>query len=308
MSQKLVDGEFLAKLLDGSFETEMGRVDEAVLAAPELFGGGDGSEVRTIGTFPAQVIVLNSDGEFFRAAFSVSEETGAIELGEVERLDVPVREASELGAQARQESIGAVEALLAGDEEEADARLGALYEMVRSGVRVTAEGVEDDFLETFSEDPAWLGSLRENEAAVISFVGAEAGREYPAPKFVDAELDNVQSRAVVGDALLRLQESLREMQESVVSARSIDEESQLHVESSEDASTAAQAFFEFVAEYGTDLDGTIAMVEDAIALREDGTLGSLARVHDGVAARMKDMGLAAAFSEKFARRFDQPQA
>lgn len=308
MSQKLVDSEFLAKLLDGSFETAMGKVDEAILARPELFGGDDGSDVRTIGTFLDHAIVLNSDGEFFRADFVVSEDTGAIELGQVERLEVPVKEASELGAQAREESRLAVEALLAGDEDGANVHMGSLYEMVRSGVRVTAEGVEDDFLEFFSEEPAWLKALRENESSVVSFVGAEARREYPAPKFDGVELDGVQSRAAVGAALSRLHESLRELQESVVDARSVDEESRLHVESSEDASMAAQSFFDFVTEYGTDLDDTIALVEDAMAVREDGTLGSLARVHDGVAARMRDMGLAAAFSEKFARRFDQPQA
>jgi hypothetical protein len=304
MSQKLVDGEFLAKLLDGSFEVAMGKVDEAVLAHPELFGGEGGSDIRTIGTFLDHAIVLNSDGEFFRASFAVSEETGAVELGAVDRLEVPVKEASELGAQAREESKLAIEALLAGDEDEADAHMGALYEMVRSGVRVTAEGVEDDFLRLFSEEPDWLKALQDQESSVVSFVGAEAGREYPAPKFDGVEL----SRGTVGTALSRLHEGLRELQESVSGARSLDEESRLHVEASEDASMAAQSFFEFVAEYGADLDDTIALVEDAIAVRDDGTLGSLARVHDGVAARMKDMGLAAAFSEKFARRFDQPQA
>jgi hypothetical protein len=308
MSQKLVDGGFLAKLLSGSFEASMGKVDEAVSAQPELFGGSEGTEIRTIGTFPAHAIVLNDDGEFFRASFGVNEETGAVELGEVERLDVPVREVTELGAQMRAESLEAVEAILRGDDETADVRLGSLYEMVRSGVRLTAEGVEDDYLEAFSEDPDWMVALRENQESVETFVGAEANRELPGPKFESIDVEDTRSRKVVVVALRRLHEGLKRLHRDVSAARSIEEEALLRVEGEEDASMATEAFVDFVSEYGAQLDDTIGLVEDAIAVSEDGTLGSLARVHDGVASRMKDMGLAAAFSEKFARRFDQPQA
>jgi hypothetical protein len=310
-SRKLVDGEFLSKLLGGSYEVVMGQVDEAVSSQPELFGGEDGDDVRTIGTFSNHAIVLNDNGEFFRTSFSVSEETGALELGEVERIDVPVRETSELSAEVRTESMRAVRALLDEDDDEADNRLGSLFELVQSGVKLTAEGVEDDLLEMGEDDPDWLVAVRENEQGMTRFVGAEANQELPKPRFETfiAEGDNGDDRhrRVIGASLRALRESLLRMQDSIAVARRSDGEYRIPKED-EDNTMVVEDFVEFTREFGADLDATVGLVEDAISVSEDGTLKSLARVHDGVAARVKEMGLAAAFSEKFARRFDQPQA
>lgn len=311
-SRKLVDGEFLAKLLSSSFETMMGQVDEAVSARADLFGGEDG-EVRTIGTFPSHAIVLNENGEFFRVSFSVNEGTGdGIELGEVERIDVPVKEVSDLSSEVRTESARAVDALLSGDDDEADIRLGSLYEMVRSGVKLTAEGVEDEFLAAFEEEPDWIVAVRENETSMSQFVGAEANQDLPRPKFetfiIEGENGDDRHRKVIAAALRRLFESLGRMQNAIAVARRIDGEYRLPTGDETNPAMVSEDFVEFVSEFGTDLDATVGLVEDAIAVSDDGTLKSLARVHDGVAARVKGMGLAAAFSEKFARRFDQPQA
>jgi len=309
-SRKLVDGEFLSKLLGGSYEMMMGRVEEVVSEQADLFGGEDG-EVRTIGTFPNHVIVLNDSGEFFRASFSVSEETGGVELGEVKRIDVPVREVSELGTEVRTESRRAVDALLEGDDDEANVRLGSLYEMVRSGVRLTAEGVEDDLL-AFDAEPDWVVAVRENESSMAQFIGAEANQDLPKPRFetfiAEGDNDDDRHRKVIAAALTRLHEGLGRMQNGIAVARRINGEYRLPTGDETNATMVAEDFVEFVEEFGTDLDATIELVEDAIAVSDDGTLKSLARVHDGVATRVKEMGLAAAFSEKFARRFDQPQA
>lgn len=309
-SRKLVDGDFLSKLLSGSFETIMGQVDEAVASQPDLFGG-EGGEVRTIGTFANHAIVLNDGGEFFRARFVVSEDTGGIELGDVERIDVPIREVSELGSEVRTESRQAVEALLSGNDDEADNHLGSLYEMVRSGVRLTAEGVED-FMLSLEKEPEWLAAVRENEPSMAQFVGAEANQDLPKPKFetylAEGEENDSRHRKVITAALGRLCESLGRMQNGIAVARRIDGEYRLPTGDETNATMVSEDFLTFVSEYGTDLDATVGLVEDAISVSEDGNLKSLARVHDGVAARVKEMGLAAAFSEKFARRFDQPQA
>jgi len=310
-SRTLVDGDFLSQLLGRSYESVMGQVDEAVSEKADLFGGDDG-EVRTIGTFSNHAIVLNDSGEFFRASYSVNEETGEVELGDVERIDVPVKEVSELSSEVRVESRRAVDALLSGNDDEADVRLGSLYEMVRSGVKLTAEGVEDKFLDSFGDEPEWVVAVRENESNMSQFVGAEANADFLKPKFetfiAEGENADVRYRRVVGADLQRLLEELRRMQDSIAVARRVDGGYCLTTGDETDPELVSEDFLGFVREYGSDLDATVGLVEDAIAVSEDGTIKSLARVHDGVAARMKDMGLAAAFSEKFARRFQQPQA
>ena len=287
----------------------MGQVDEAVAAKPDLFGGGDGGEVRTIGTFPNHAIVLNDSGEFFRTSFVVSEDTGGIVLGEVERIDVPVREASELSGEVRTESRLAVEALLGGDDDEADNRLGSLYEMVRSGVRLTAEGVED-FMLSLEQEPEWIVAVQDNESSMAQFVGAEANKDLPRPKFetfiAEGKNSDDRHRKVIAMSFKQLQESLGRMKNGIAVARRIDGEYRLPTGDETDAMVVSEDFLAFVSEYGIDLDATIGLVEDAISVCEDGTLKSLARVHDRVAARVKYMSLAAEFSEKFARRFDQP--
>lgn len=293
----------------------MGRVDEAVALQPELFGGDEGAEVRTLGTFANHAIILNNTGEFFRASFSFNEETGEVEFDNVERVDIPVREASELSAEVRNESVGAVKALLDGNDDEVDIHLGSLYELVRSGVKLTAEGVEDDFIQASfcggdsAKDPEWLVAVRENEKTMAQYVGAEANKDFPKPKFDNFinEGDNSDDRhrKIIEASLRRLRESLHRMKDSIAVACRFNDEYRL--ESDLDSAVIVEDFIEFVSKFGADLDATIGIVEDAISVCKDGTLKSLARVHDGVAARAKEMGLAAAFSEKFARRFDQPQ-
>jgi hypothetical protein len=181
--------------------------------------------------------------------------------------------------------------------------------MVRSGVRFTAEGVEDDMLGSFEEEPEWMEAVRENEASMVKFVGAEAHQELPMPRFeafiAEGANDDERHRKVIAASLRRLHEGLAVMQNGIAVARRIDGEYRLPTGDETNATMVAEDFVEFASEFGTDLDATAGLVEDAIAVSKDGTLKSLARVHDGVAARVKKMGLAAAFSEKFARRFDQ---
>jgi hypothetical protein len=83
--------------------------------------------------------------------------------------------------------------------------------------------------------------------------------------------------------------------------------------SGDSADAVSDDFVEFVESFGSDLDAASGLVDDAVGFADDDSLGggsvkSLARVHDGVAGRMTEMGLAAAFAERFARRFDAPQA
>jgi len=307
MAKKLVDADFLAKLLEGSFEASMERVDEAVAAHPELFGGGD-VEIRTIGTFAGHAIVMNENGEFFRIEYGRGDD-GDFAIGEVKKIAVPVKEASQLGEDTRTEAHRAVEAMLAGDHDEATKRVSSLFNLVSSGVRLTAEGVEDDLVEFLSTDCGWVDAIRDNEESISGFVGAEANRELPKPRFEDVieiSENEDQMRSAVRSRLRKLHDSLAIMQGEISSARQVDGGYTLRTEGEADAEMASSDFVEFVDLYADDLDATTGLVEDALSVSEDGSVGSLARIHDGVAARAREMGLAAAFASKFARRFEAP--
>jgi hypothetical protein len=310
-SQKMVDGDLLSKLLAGSYETMISKVDEAVLAHADLFGGAEGVEVRALGTYPNHVIVANSEGDFYRAAYSVTEDTSTVSFGEVERVQIPVKEASELSAEARESAAQAVEAIMAGDDEKAAKAVANLYGMVLAGVHLTTESIEDS-LKTYLDDHTdWSLAIRDNEKAIRAFVGAEANRSLPKPRFEHIESlteDDDRARKIVGGALRALRESLSVMNTGMALARQINDSYTLKAEGAADVGLAHEDFIAFVESFSGDLAAVKGLVEDAVAVSVDGDVKSLARIHDTVAARMYEMGLAAAFCERFARRFDAPKA
>lgn len=309
-SQKMVDGDLLSKLLEGSYEAMISRVDEAVLAHADLFGGSDKVDVRAVGTYPSHVIVVNSGGDFFRAVYNVVEDANTVSLGEVERVQIPVKEASELSVEAREKAEQAVEAIMSGDDDAASKAVFDLYGMVRSGVRLTAESVEDAVKRLFAEDADWSVAIHDNEKAIQDFVGSEANRDLPKPRFVHIDVfeDEERHRKVIGGALKRLKESLATLHVGMSLAREIDESYSQPAYGNADGAMAMADFIAFVESFDSDLSTMKGLIEDAVAVSADGDLVTLARIHDDVADRMHEVGLAAAFCEKFARRFNAPKA
>ena len=310
MTRKLVDGEFLSKLIDGSYEEAIRRADEMVERHSELFGGGERVQLQSW-TFPSHVIVANSDGEFFRASLGVSEDTGEPQFEQVERVDVPVREARTMAREARETADEAVTAILNGDRQSALRAVSDLHALVQGGVRLTAEAVEDDLMAVDVAEADWFRSVVENEKAMRTFVGAEANKPTPQPRF-----DNIQEntsdehgrlRKIVSSSLVTLKENLAGMCNSLALAREVTEAHVLRAGSG-DPALSAMDYVEFVGAFDADLCRVKGVVEDAMMVSEDGDLHSLARVHDGVASKMYEMALAASFCEKLARRFDAPAA
>jgi len=309
MTRKLVDGEFLSRLIEGSYEEAIRKSDEMVECHAELFGGGEGVQLRSW-TFPSHVIVANSEGEFFRASLGVTEDTGERVFEQVERIDVPVREARSMAKEARDMAHEAVAAILSGERGKAVGAVNELHQLVQGGVRLTAQAVEDDLLSAALSEQEWFGAVRENERAMRTFVGAEGNRPTPQPRFSNIEEQTADRegrlRRIVASSLVTLKEHLSGLCNSLALAREVSEAHVLR--SGQDVPMAAEDFVEFVGAFDADLCSTKGIVEDAIMVAEDGALDSLARIHDGVASRMHEMALAAAFCEKLARRFDAPAA
>lgn len=275
----------------------------------ELFGGGEGVQLQSW-TFPSHVIVANSEGEFFRASLGVSEDTGEAQFEQVERINVPVREARTMAREARDAASKAVAAILEGNRDAAVAAVEELHQFVQCGVRLTAEAVEDDLLSKDLTKASWFDAVRRNEKGMRVYVGAEANRPVPQPRFENIQESTVDQgdrlRRIVTSSLVSLKESLAGMSNGMTLAREISDAHILRTEGNEPI--AADDFVDFVGAFDADLARVKGIVEDAIVVAEDGALDSLARIHDGVASRMYEMALAAAFCEKLARRFDAPAA
>lgn len=310
MTHKLVDGDFLAKLLSGSFELAINRVDEMVTKNAELFGGDDKVNVTTIGTFPGHAIVANSDGEFFRVAYSIAEGTGETSPGLVERIDVPVREASSMAKEARESADAAVRAMVRGDSDAATRAVTDLMQLVQAGVRLTAEAVEDALSGLQIVEADWVIATRDNDRSMRLFVGAEANRSHPQPRYEhigEASSDVMDKvRTAVAGSLVTMKDTLRTFDTSLALARQVNES--YTYKGSDDNQMGVVEFVEFVSAVDEGLQSLRGVIDDAVAISADGNVGSLARIHDGVAAVVNEMGLATAFCEKVARRFDAPSA
>jgi hypothetical protein len=306
-SNKLVDGDFLAKLLQNSFEVRLGQVEDVVREHESLFGGTKDVDVQCVGTFSEHAIVMNSAGQFFRA--TIKDDADKLSLDEVEEIDVPVFEASELRGQVREHSDNAVDSLLKGKGNGAYEDIISLYELVKSGVPLTAEAVEQALDDLVGTEVEWISALRENEKEITGFLGVDAKRESPTRRFTaisEAEHINDMSRTrtVVVHGLREMRIHLDGLDAQTVLARQVDETYEL----SGDGGMGAADFIEFIEEFDEDLQAVRSVVEDAITVSDEGTVKSLARIHDGVAGRAVDLTMAASFAEKFARRFSAPAA
>jgi len=305
-TEKLVDGDFLAKLVSGSMETAVGAVDEAVMANAGLFGGEPDS-VSTIATYEDHMIVANEDGDFYRAKWDLSED--GVTISDVEEIDVPVYEAGSMGSQVREEAAQAAAALLADDMETADEKLRSLYQLVKSGVRLTAEGVEDLYQKQFFTEGDWFRAVQEQDQQIRTFLGTEALRVTATKsRFANVADESVTEnqaeaqRGTIAGALAQLSGDLAGMRNRIALAKQVTEGHQARGGDADDNMTSTD-FVEFVAGYGDGLDNLIGILGDAQAVSEDGCLKCLARLHDGIAEQMYEWGLAAAFCEKLARRF-----
>lgn len=311
VAEKLVDGDFLAKLTAGSMESAIDAVDEAILANAQLFGADDRESVSTVATYQDYAIVANADGDFFRAKWALGED--GVKLSEVEEIDVPVYEAGRMGAEVRQTAIEAATALLGGDHEGAEEHLRSLYQMAKSGVRLTAEGVEDLLArQTFAEGD-WFRAVREQESGIRGFLGGDGARlGVTKPQFETVTAHGISEdqagsqRQAVKAAIGRLAEQFRGIRRQIALARQVTES---HVmRGSQDSAMAAVDFVDFVGGFGSDLDAMVGILGDAQAVAEDGSVRCLARIHDAVAGQMYEWALAGAFCEKLARRFERAAA
>lgn len=305
-TEKLVDGNFLGKLLSGSFEVAMGSVEEAVSENAGLFGGEDETQVRVIGTYPDHIVVVNKDGEFYRCEWKI--EGDAAVLSGIHQIDVPIVEGEVQRSAIRSRYKEAVSAILECKTEEAEEKLKELLDLVNSGVPMTAESVEKVFVESTSafSNADWIRSVRDNAGKLREWVGSEARADYPRVMFEHLTSDSVEesvadaSRSDVVSAIRNVQSFLADLNVQTAPARMVVESVNGSAENREWVSDLVL----FTEGFTEALDDMSSIVEDVIAVAEDGCVKCLARLHDGIATQMDEWSIAAAFTSKMARRFE----
>lgn len=307
-AEKLVDAEFVARLVSGSYESAIGAVDQAVIENAELFGLEEGdSGLSTLATYPGHLIVATESGDFFRAKWAANED-GSIVITAVESIDVPVYEPAAAGVQVREESSRIVRLIMDGKVEEASDGMGNLYRLVKRGARLTAEGVEELFnTQDFATDD-WCGATTENEKMMRQFLGTEVSRlsDIAKPQFEavisGTDVDADRYRKAVKSAVAGLRARFEAMRKSLALARQVDENYRPRTGGADP--TSVTDFVDFVGSLGEAMDAAIAILADAEVVCEDGNVRCVARVHDGIASQAYEWVLATAFAEKLARRFE----
>ncbi len=311
-TEKLVDGDFLAKLLAHSFEASMGAVEEAVAENTQLFGADDAKSVQVVGTYSDHAIVANREGEFFRCEWSIKD--GEVLLQNVRQIDVPVHEGEVRQSAIRRQYDEAVDAILECRTEDAEEKLKELLDLATGGVPMTAEAVEHIFLENRERftDADWVQAVRTREPEMRSFLGADFLRlQHPKPRFESLTGEAIEEsvaesrRSDIIESMKGLHEFLTGLRTRTALAREVNEGYRVRGGSTTDADATAD-FVQFASGFAEDLDGMISIAEDALAVAEDGCAKCLARLHDGIAVQMREWAIAAGFAEKLARKFEAP--
>jgi len=288
-NEKFVDGDFLAKLVSGSYESAMGAVSEAVSDQSDLFGS---DETMVLATYAEHFVAATPGGKFFRARWGMDGD--AAQISEIEEINVPVYEANEISLHTRTQAMQAVDSLLGGDDEVASDHL---RQMVSAGPSMTLEGVPSRLKKLDVPSSDWYQAVHESREKILNYVGTDGTKlESTIEVFLG---EGVEDRDQVVSALRVMERDISALMQRTENLPEVDEGSEIEGEDAE----AVNEYVDFVDNYASDLIELSGAVEDALALSEDGDLDVLAAIHDTISGQMYGLSLAAAFAETMARGF-----
>jgi len=295
VTNKYVDGDFLRSLLAGSFEAMISNVDQVATESADLFRSEGEEDVRVLGTYPNHLIVANSAGEFFKAEYSV--EGDEMKLGQVKRIDVPVKEASELSQDARRVSEAVVDAMFSGEDGVAIQGIEELHSLVSRGVKLTMDSVMEGVVRATSDDNAWVRECSANESDMRKLAGSAAHANLIAPRFESIEESNETVDRVIMSSAKKLAGFCEEVSNRIAVA-------QASIDGGIDLDTAALSeYVQLVASLSESLSEILGCLSDGLAISEGTDCIGLARVHDAVAAKVYELNLSSAFVEGVALKF-----
>jgi len=138
LKEKVVPLSVVKKLVEGSYEQLISRIDAAIEEQRSIFVGDSDTEVARLATFADRVVVGTATGEYFEAKLTQAD--GSMGLTEAKQLDVPVVDSTNAAKAVRDYTLSAVDAILS---EDADVATGRILELVSLHEQKQVESARD---------------------------------------------------------------------------------------------------------------------------------------------------------------------
>ena len=307
-SEKMVPMDVIRELSRGSFEHLSVRLDGAIEENRHMFAGKREVDLARLATFPARVIVGTADGEYFSARFEDIE--GRIKLELPERLDVPVLDKSNTKELTRQYSLGAVDAILAGNQAESRERLAALVKLQESAEEKVESLTSAVFNHVNDRSRFWrdvyAGQKEAIEEQMRGFVDTLAENKidpkyYPLYDGTIPEEKFESYRDAISMDLAIVSERLEKIHSGAESAYIPYAEAVANIVRTPDEDDVLKQFDAFSEDYFHDLHALREYV--AFGLKNEECVMCLGQIHDAIAESLTDYEVAGSFVKMMASQF-----
>jgi len=167
-----VPSDEVRKLLYGSFEHLVSRVEEAVQKEKAKFFGEDCGAVQTLGVFPGHAIVGTNDGRFVRIKFEDAQGR-KLRIVSHEAVEVPVVTNKNLPEYIQQQARQIVEDILNRRSDSAYARLSRLAPLVSEKVAASEKEITEGLISHYAAERPWKRLYKEQVQKIRKFLWGE---------------------------------------------------------------------------------------------------------------------------------------
>lgn len=305
--EKLIPAEAIENLMNGSYESLIGRIANS-LGNSSLFEGVE-AEKAVIATFADHVVVGTADGEYFKVKFE--DRNGKVHFVSKEAVQVPVIDESNSSEYVRGYVMETVDAIISGDKDTVRDRLVALLNL-ESTSPSNYRDFSDIVVDLINKDRTWRSSYNENKSSICGVVGdlleGIGSRKFeskynklfdsiPEEEFGIHAEDTTADLAIVADRL----ETIQTKAESSFYPFT---ELVCQVEHSEEDEFYLHQFADLSEDYLDDIHGLREHV--AYALQNEKCIMCLGKIYDALAEALTDYEIAGSFIERMSRQLVDP--
>lgn len=309
--EKMIPASIIQEMLQGSHEQLAAQVDYLVAENREMFVGDSDERVSRLATFNDRVLVATSSGKCFEV--KLQSEDGEISFGEPSPLEVPVISSRNASHYMREQTLSAVDAILAGRLDEACDHLSIL-----SAIQEGAEENQDrDFAHELEhladENRPWRAIYGQQHADIRGQIadqlegmsdGQFEAKYRPMYETDDIPEENFEDYRDMVDADIRLVADRLEAVQHGIEAKYLPfSESLTKVEHPEEEREVLSQFCEFAEDLVDELQSVRQLLADAIKAEE--CVMCLGQVYDFVAEALADYEIAGAFVERMVGDIDE---
>lgn len=299
----------LEEISRGSHEQVVESVREAVEAEEELFGE---SGAALVATFKGFAVVATPSGKFWRARYEVAP-SGDAWIVESKPVSFPVVTKETAGSYVRGEARKLVDRFFSsGLTEDTRNHLHDVVTALNSGISVTPEGAAGLVVGRLVEERSWRGYVNTFDQNLREFTGIDPvkfeGKIKPRfSAILSGEYDSDKEGQYLGVVRGAVQEMIDHVGNIAAMTKSLLEGSYTLTKEWRgwrDADSMVAEFMEFVGDFADDVNGLKEDLDGYKDVMGEASLESIAAMYDEVAQRMREVELAGAIAEKFAKRFE----